>query len=171
MILDPILDAPLAIQIHVFTVVPAAVLAAVMLVMRKGTPIHKIIGRVWVGLMAVTAISTFFIHSIRMAGPFSPIHLLSIFTLWGCVIIVWSARTGRFDVHRRNVLSLIWGGLGVAGAFTLAPGRIMNQVLFGGMNVGWTPAIVLTVISTVALVVIQRSGMARAPQTPSTARN
>ena len=30
--------------------------------------------------MAAVAISSFWIHEIRLVGPFSPIHLLSIFT-------------------------------------------------------------------------------------------
>ena len=31
--------------------------------------------------MAVVAVSSFWIHQIRLVGPWSPIHLLSIFTL------------------------------------------------------------------------------------------
>jgi uncharacterized membrane protein len=38
--------------------------------------------------MAVVAASSFWIHQMRLVGPFSPIHLLSIFTLvmsrWRC---------------------------------------------------------------------------------------
>lgn len=131
MFLQPILEAPLAVQIHVWTVLPSAVIGAAMLAARKGTPIHKIAGRVWVGLVVATAVSSFFIHELRVIGDFSPIHLLSIVTLVSCVGIVWAARTGRNNTHRKIVLTLYWGGIGLAGFFTFMPGRIMNEVMFG----------------------------------------
>jgi uncharacterized membrane protein len=33
--------------------------------------------------------------------------------------------------HRRAMISLFLGALVIAGAFTLVPGRIMHQVVFG----------------------------------------
>lgn len=135
--IQPLLDAPLAVQIHVATVVPAAFVGAAMLLARKGTPLHKATGRVWVALMVATALSSFFIHELRVIGDFSPVHLLSLVTLNSCAVIVWSARTGRFDVHRKTVLSLYWGGVGLAGAFTLMPGRVMNEVVLGEGGMVW----------------------------------
>lgn len=158
MVLDPVFNAPLAVQIHVFAVVPAAVLGGLMLMARKGTRIHKLLGRVWVSLMAVTAISSFFIHTFRLVGPFSPIHLLSIITLVACVVIIRSARAGQFAIHRRAVLSLYWGGIGIAGAFAMVPGRIMNQVMLGGATViGWPLAIVTAAICAAVLTRVYRS--------------
>jgi len=80
---EPLLHAPLAIQIHVATVVPAAIIGLVIFMRRKGTRLHKALGRLWVTLMAATAISSFFIHQINLIGGFSPIHLLSILVLSG----------------------------------------------------------------------------------------
>lgn len=131
MFLQPVFEAPLAVQIHVWTVLPAAVIGAAMLVARKGTRLHKLAGRIYVALMAVTALSSFFIHELRVIGDFSPIHLLSVVTLTSCAGIVWTARTGRYDTHRKIVLALYWGGIGLAGFFTFVPGRIMNEVMFG----------------------------------------
>lgn len=157
MTLEPVLTAPLAIQIHVFTVVPAAVLGAWVLYGRKGTPLHRLLGRVWVFLMAVTALSSFFIHTIRMIGPFSPIHLLSVLTLFSCGYIIWSARTRRLKAHRQAVLALYWGGIGLAGAFTIVPGRIMNQVVLGGAN-AWPLAIAAAVVCAGVLAHVYRGG-------------
>jgi uncharacterized membrane protein len=67
----------------------------------KGTLPHRTIGWIWVLLMFAVAISSFWIHEIRLVGPFSPIHLLSIFApimlVWRCCMPAgtMSARTGR----------------------------------------------------------------------------
>ncbi len=47
----------------------------------KGTLPHRTLGWVWVVLMAVVALSSLFIHTIRMVGPFSLIHLLSLLVI------------------------------------------------------------------------------------------
>ena len=106
MTLDPILAAPLAVQSHVLTVVPAFALGGWMLWARKGTALHKALGRIWLMLMVVTAPSSFFIHEIRMVGDFSPIHLLSILTLASCFNIIRTARKRQFSANRRTVLAL-----------------------------------------------------------------
>lgn len=134
MTLVPLFEASLAIKIHVLTVIPAAVIGGWMLLARKGTPMHKLIGRIWVLLMAVAAISSFFISSIRLWGPFSPIHLLSIVTLVSCVGIVWTARSRRFKSHRNLVRSLYFGGIGIAGFFAFLPGRVMHEIVFGSLG-------------------------------------
>ena len=132
MTLAPLLSAPLAIQVHVFTVVPAAVLGGYLLLARKGTARHRLLGRIWIALMVVTALSSFFIHAIRMIGPFSPIHLLSLITLAGCAQAVRAARRRDLPAHRRAVIGTYAGGIGIAGLFTLLPGRIMHAVFFDG---------------------------------------
>ena len=47
---------------------------------------------IWWPLIALIAISSFWIHGYRMIGPFSPIHLLSIFTLAMLPLAVVHAR-------------------------------------------------------------------------------
>lgn len=130
MTLAPLLDAPLAIQIHVATVVPAALLGIWMLLARKGTPLHRRLGRVWLALMVVSAASSFFIHSINMFHGFSPIHLLSAYVIYGAFAAYRSARQRRIADHRRQVIGLYFGGIVGAGAFTLLPGRIMHEVVW-----------------------------------------
>ena len=158
MTLDPILAAPLAVQIHVLTVVPAFALGGWMLWARKGTALHKALGRIWLMLMVVTALSSFFIHEIRMVGDFSPIHLLSILTLASCFNIIRTARKRQFSAHRRTVLALYWGGIGLAGAFMVAPGRIMNRAIFDGAN-AWPAVIAAAVLCVAVLVYVNRKGL------------
>jgi uncharacterized membrane protein len=132
MTLEPLLDATIAIQIHVAAVVPAALLGAYLLLRPKGTPIHRLLGKIWLVLMVVTALSSFFIHQINLFYGFSPIHLLSIFVLFGCWGAIANARRHNIEAHKRIVRSLYFGGIVGAGAFTLLPGRLMNKVVFQG---------------------------------------
>ena len=131
MTLAPLLNAEPVIQIHAFAAMSAFVLGLVQFVAPKGTLPHRIVGFVWVALMATIAISSFWIHSIRLWGPFSPIHLISIFTLVMLPLAVWRAHTHRVADHRRIMILMFAGALVVAGLFTLVPGRIMHRVIFG----------------------------------------
>ncbi len=131
MSLAPLLDAAPQIPIHAFAAMAAFVLGVVQLAAPKGTLPHRTLGWLWVGMMMLVAISSFWIHQIRLFGPFSPIHGLSIFTLIMLPLAVWRAH--RHDVvgHRRIMVLIFTGALVIAGAFTLVPGRIMHSVLFG----------------------------------------
>jgi uncharacterized membrane protein len=82
-------------------------------------------------LMALVAISSFWIHQIRLVGPWSPIHLLSIFTLIVLPLAVWKAHRHEVTAHRRAMIFIFTGALVIAGLFTVVPGRIMHTVLFG----------------------------------------
>ncbi|MBR0729684.1 DUF2306 domain-containing protein [Bradyrhizobium japonicum] len=127
----PLLEAAPAIPLHAFAAMAAFVLGLVQFAAPKGTLPHRMIGWIWVGLMAVVAASSFWIHQIRLVGPFSPIHLLSIFTLVMLPLAVWRARTQRVADHRRVMIMTFVGALVIAGLFTLMPGRIMHRVIFG----------------------------------------
>ena len=129
--LAPLLEAAPAIPLHAFAATAAFVLGLVQFAAPKGTLPHRTIGWIWVLLMAVVAASSFWIHQIRLVGPFSPIHLLSIFTLVMLPLAVWRAHTHRVADHRRIMIMTFIGALVIAGLFTLVPGRIMHRVIFG----------------------------------------
>ncbi len=131
MSLAPLLDAAPAIPVHAFAAMGAFVLGLVQFAAPKGTLPHRTIGWIWVSLMAAVAVSSFFIHQLRIVGPWSPIHLLSIFTLVMLPLAVWRAHTHRVADHRRIMTYTFLGALVVAGLFTLLPGRIMHAVVFG----------------------------------------
>jgi uncharacterized membrane protein len=131
MSLAPLLEAAPAIPLHAFAAMGAFVLGLVQFAAPKGTLPHRTVGWIWVGLMAVVAVSSFFIHQIRLFGPWSPIHLLSIFTLVVLPLAVWRAHTHRVADHRRMMIFIFTGALVIAGVFTLMPGRVMHHVVFG----------------------------------------
>jgi len=131
MTLAPLLQASPAIQLHAFAAMTAFALGIVQLSAPKGTLPHRTVGWIWVTLMLAVSISAFFIHQIRMWGPWSPIHLLAIFTLITLPIAVWNAHRHRVPQHRNAMIAIFCGALVIAGLFTLVPGRIMNAVVFG----------------------------------------
>jgi uncharacterized membrane protein len=131
MSLAPLLDAAPQIPLHAFAAMAAFVLGLVQFAAPKGTLPHRTIGWIWVALMALVAGSSFWIHQIRLLGPFSPIHLLSIFTLAMLPFGVWFAHRHRVADHRRVMVLMFSGALVIAGLFTLLPGRIMHTVVFG----------------------------------------
>jgi uncharacterized membrane protein len=131
MSLAPLLNASPTIQAHAFAAMAAFALGFVQLSAPKGTLPHRAMGFVWVALMLAVVISSFFIHVIRLWGPWSPIHLLSIFTLGVLPIGVWRAHKHDVAGHRRTMIGLFTGALVVAGIFTFYPGRIMHAVVFG----------------------------------------
>jgi uncharacterized membrane protein len=141
MSLAPLLAAPLPVQIHAFAAIAALLLGAVVLFRKKGTALHKALGRVWVVLMLVAAISSIFINEIRLIGPFSPIHIFSVMTFVGLAQGIRAIRRGNVRAHRAAMQGLYFFALILAGAFTLLPGRRMHDVLFGA-GAGWTPSLI-----------------------------
>lgn len=133
MSLAPLLNAPLVIQLHAFAAMSALVLGIIQFASPKGTLPHRTLGWIWVVLLITVAVSSFWIHGrqIKLGGPWSPIHLLSIFSLIMLPLGIWFAHRHRVNGHRITMISLFTGGLVIAGLFTLVPGRIMNAVAFG----------------------------------------
>ena len=131
MSLAPLLNAAPAIQLHAFAAMAAFVLGVVQLAAPKGTLPHRTIGWVWVVLMVIVATTSFWIHDLRMWGPWSAIHLLSIFTLVMLPLAVMHARRHDVGNHRKSMIGIFAGALVIAGLFTFVPGRIMHAVVFG----------------------------------------
>ncbi|MGD0865247.1 MAG: DUF2306 domain-containing protein [Rhizomicrobium sp.] len=136
MTLEPLLRAPLAVQIHVATVLPAFVLGTWQIfISRKGAPLHRAVGAIYLTLMTITAITTLFIHQLMPQSPFyglSPLHLLIPLTLFGVFGALHGARTHNIREHKTAMISLYVGAILIAGSLTLLPGRIMHAVVFGG---------------------------------------
>jgi uncharacterized membrane protein len=131
MSLAPYLGASVAIQLHLAAAVLAFLLGGWVLLRRKGTKVHRSLGLIWMGLMALIALSSFFIPGtiLPLAGPFGLIHLLSVWVLVSIAVAIWAARSGRILHHRIWVSATYAGGLVGAGAGALAPGRLIAAML------------------------------------------
>ena len=132
MTLAPLLTASIAIQLHAFAAIAAFALGLMQFARRKGTFSHRTFGWIWVMLMLIVAISSFWIHDIKLWGIWSPIHILSVVTLVNLPLAVWMARKHNVRAHRYWMLGIFAGALVIAGIFTFVPGRIMHGVIFGG---------------------------------------
>jgi uncharacterized membrane protein len=118
------------IAIHLVAALPAFGIGAFMLARPKGTPVHKVLGRIWIILIVVVSISSIWIQEIRDGAGYSFIHLLSVWTLFAVTMGFVAVRRGQVRRHRGWMIGTFIG-LVVAGLFTLAPGRIIPTYLFG----------------------------------------
>ena len=132
MTLAPLLAAGAAVQWHWALSLLAMAIGLVQLLRPWGGPSHRVRGYAFALLMGGLAASSFFINELRIVGPWSPLHLLSVFVLVMLPVGILSARKGNIRRHRRTMLGLFFGGLVVAGILTLLPGRMMHAMLFGG---------------------------------------
>ena len=129
--IDALLHAPLAIQIHLATVLPAFVIGTWQIFLsRKGSRLHRAIGFAYLALMTITAVVSFFIRSIGN-GSLTLIHLFIPLTFFGVFSALWNARRGNINGHKRAMLGLYFGGILIAGTLAFMPGRLMHQLVFG----------------------------------------
>lgn len=120
-------DTPWALFIHVSTVIPALLLGGPVLLMKKGTALHKLLGRTWAVLMVTTAISSFWLQG--LIGTIGPIHIFSVVTLISIPRAVWAIRKGDVVTHQRAMVGP-YIGLIVAGLFSFVPGRLMGNLAY-----------------------------------------
>lgn len=123
-------DLKLVIWIHLITILVALALTSPLLLQKRGTERHKLLGWGWSVAMFSTAAVSFLIHE---SGPglFSPIHLLSGLTVLGVPLIVFAARWHMVALHRFGVRFTVLGALLIAGFFTFPFGRMLGRWLMG----------------------------------------
>ncbi|MBL4627687.1 MAG: DUF2306 domain-containing protein [Roseicyclus sp.] len=156
---DPILSASLAVHIHLVAAVLALVLGPVAIYRKRRDWVHKGVGRTWVGVMVVVAVSGLFIPAqvLPLIGMFGPIHIFSVWVFLTLTTGVRAILRGDVARHRAAMQALYWQGLGIAGVLTLLPGRQLNAVLFGGSEeIGvW---VIVGVVGVAALIFGLRRG-------------
>ena len=130
MTLTPLLTAPLAVQIHVAAALVAVATVLPLAVYRKGTRSHRWLGRIIMGGLVIVAISSFAIRELN-PGSFSWIHILSVVVLVNVAMAIRALWHRNIKAHMWIMGSTVFWGLGVAGAFTFMPYRLMWQVFNG----------------------------------------
>ncbi len=119
----------IAIAIHVASVLPAVPLGGYLLLAPKGGARHKMLGKIWIALMLITASAAAFI---KTSGSFSFIHIFVPLTFWGAYKVIATARRGDLVGHKKEIVGLYLGALMIPGIVAFAlPGRLMNVWLFG----------------------------------------
>jgi uncharacterized membrane protein len=112
---------------HTAIAVAAMGLGAFAFTRQKGSPIHKLSGRIWVALMIAVAGTSYWIRS---TGTFSWIHGLSIAAVVSLAIAVFLARKKKIRAHQGWMLGIYFGALVLTGLFTLMPGRLIGRMLW-----------------------------------------
>lgn len=123
-------QVPAIIWAHLLTVLISLALTPWMLLRPRGTPTHRLLGKIWVLAMVATAALSLFVKTIN-PGHFSVIHLLSIFVLVMAPRVWLTARAHQVARHRATVRGLVTGALLIAGFFTLPPFRLLGGWLLG----------------------------------------
>jgi len=119
---------------HLVTVVPCFVIGAVLLILKKGTAVHKSFGRIYMILMIITATITLFMPAHvgpRVLNHFGWIHLFSFLTVYTVPTAYIAIKKGNVKAHKRKMILLYFGAIIIAGGFTLAPGRYLHELFFG----------------------------------------
>ena len=124
-------QAPLAVKIHMATVIPAFFIGAWLIFFStKGARFHRAFGVLYLVLMTITAIDALFVQVIN-PGHWSLIHIFVLVTLFGVFTTIRALRRGDIATHKRSMIGVYIGGLLIAGAFTFLPGRLMHEMFFG----------------------------------------
>lgn len=120
--------------LHLASILPAFLIGTCLLLRRKGSPFHRALGRAYLLLMLATALTTLFMPARvgpSLLGHFGFIHLFSLLTLYAVPTAWRAAQQGDIATHRGNMIGLYVGGILIAGAFALMPGRLLHGWLFG----------------------------------------
>ena len=131
------------IYVHAFFALAAVPVGLYIFFKKKGTNQHRFIGRVWVSFLLIVSVTALFITSPMTDTIFNPrlyswIHLLIPYTIGALIYSIYSIRQFKKtrlekhkNAHMRSMIGLYFGALVVAGAFTLMPGRMFHEILFG----------------------------------------
>lgn len=131
------MDMSPTIAVHLSAVLGATAIGPVALWARRTRAprprLHRAAGYAWVTLMLVAATSAIFIRDFRLPNinGYTPIHILIPVTYGMLALAFWFLARGNITGHRKTMKRLYIGACGVAGAFTLLPGRYLGNLVFG----------------------------------------
>lgn len=119
---------------HLATVVPCFLLGTMLILIKKGTALHKKSGRIYMILMLITAMITLFMPARvgpSFLGHFGWIHSFSLLTIYTVPTAYLAIKKGNVKSHQRKMILLYFGAILIAGSFTFMPGRYLHSLFFG----------------------------------------
>ena len=125
------------IYAHATLALLAVTLGFYILLTKKGTKQHRMLGQIWVTFLIIVSLTAIFIQAIN-PGQYSLIHLLIPWTIGSLIYSIWNikkfknTKIERYKfAHMYSMIGVYVGALLIAGAFTLMPGRFFHEILFG----------------------------------------
>jgi uncharacterized membrane protein len=118
---------------HLASILPAFFIGTYLLLSSKGTPSHKLLGKIYMLLMLCTAITTLFMPAEigpRLFNHFGWIHSLCVIVLVNVPLAYFAARKGNIARHKGAMIGMYVGALLIAGSFALMPGRLLHEWIF-----------------------------------------
>ena len=115
---------------HTVAALLAIILGIVVLASRKGTRLHRLMGRIWAGLMIFVSLTSF-----GIGETFGSMHVLSVWVIFGMVMAFIGirhieGRRGR-RIHAAFMIGNYIGLWAAALPAFLTEGRLMHAFLFG----------------------------------------
>ncbi|CAG7572646.1 putative membrane protein [Barrientosiimonas humi] len=133
----------------------------------RGDLQHRIVGRVWAGLMMWTALSSYAIRDIR-PGQLSLLHILSTVTVVSLVIGIWAVRRGDVRTHLGAMRGSWLGSIGAFVGAVAVPDRLLPT--FAVTNPAGFAAATATVLVVSALIVAVARASVRGADEPGRVR-
>ena len=154
MTFDPILNAPVYLQLHAATALIALCLGPVVLYRKRRDIWHKVIGYVWMLGMVVTAITSFWIREIMAIESMSPVHVFAFLNLGTVVFAIWAVRRGNIIAHKQALSNLYYFGIWGNFIVNFMPNRTIPKMLFDGgtwLTFGMAATMIISLIMIVRL--------------------
>ncbi len=129
--LTPIIAVHISAALCALIIGPFAIWARLGI---KQRPIlHRAAGYAWITMMLASAISAIFIRDTKLPNLFgyTPIHLFIPITLIGLYFAVHFVIQKKYEAHRKTMQSLYWLACVTPGIFTLVPGRLLGNIVWG----------------------------------------
>ena len=115
------------VLLHLASVTAAFLIGSYLMLVRKGTPVHRALGKTYMLLMLGTAI-------VALLMPAAHPYLFDHFGLLPVAYYVPTAYAAvrRCDIrrHRNSMIGLYIGALVIAGLFAFTPGRLLHRCFF-----------------------------------------
>jgi uncharacterized membrane protein len=162
MSLAPVIEAGLIIQLHILAATIALVVGPFALWRKRRDKVHKMLGYTWVTSMGLAALISFAIPSEFSPIGFGPIHLLSIYALYGLWVAMRAIYRRDIALHKLVMENVYVRGLALAGAFNFLPGRTTARSL-----IPETPEIGYVIIAAVLVWALTPLVLRKRAQQPS----
>ena len=119
--------------VHFATIAPCFLIGVWMLLRPKGTPVHKVLGKVYVVLISFSAVVAAAMPATlgpRLWNHVGFIHLFCVMVFVSVPLAIWGIKHGNVRLHAYTMQGLFFGGILIAGTFALMPGRLLYTWLF-----------------------------------------